>query len=1074
MLLAPPLVTGETAVDGLFFATNAAESGREMVGFAEHLRVALAERYDVEREIARGGTAVVFLARDKKHHREVAVKVMLPELAESVGAPRFLREIEIAAGLRHPHILPVYDSGEADGFLYYVMPYVDGPSLRDRLADEGQLPLEDALRIASEVADALDYAHRHHVVHRDIKPENILYADGHALVTDFGFAHLLEGVNGDRITKPGLTPGTPHYMSPEQGTGSKLDGRSDLYSLGCVLFEMLAGEPPFSGRNPRSIIAKHVQERHPSIRLWRPDIPERVEAVVDTLLAKSPADRPGTASTVTQTLRRLESGESIIMPIRRRRRRRAVGAMVASVALAAMFGIWQPWGPELDPNRYVLAYTTQDDIDPERFAELRFYAQDALSKVPSITLVENAQIEDRMPQRAGVGYSLDDFFRAAKQFGAGRLLHLEVTPLTDSVIVRLVEHDVRDERRRDDVSEAMTLSIPAIQREIPAMVEYYFGLPPGVLGSRLSPLTSATRAFIAGRTALERAWDLQTAEMDFRRAIALDDGFARAHFWLAQTLVWAGASEEDWREPARRAQQMRDSLAAGERDIAAPLYAMATQDYRRACQLYEALVLDNPENVQAWIGLGDCHRKDQLVIPDSASRTGWSFRSSFHRAVEAYRQGLTLLPSFNNVFARRSFEPLQEVLPLAINHLRGGRNDTSVAVTMAAFPELSGDTLAFVPYPVEAVLGFVEGTVPTTRAQAVAQARQDFLDLVARWVDRAPELSVAHAVYALALEAIGLLQGPPGRTRYALTSFRQGRRYAQTQSDSVTAMLGEIRVLLRLGAWTSAASLADSALSIWTRPLPENARALAGVALLLGRVNRSADLVVLGALETQASSEEPDLRNLRPGAFRSREQLLVHAAAGANANDLDRLFGNTDDAAREGGADLSASSYAAVFDQAAGMAFPWIGPSAVHELDPSVVSDMVEMQGALARDDTARTVARLRDLALRRGSQPGAGQRMFLESYLWAQAGDSSRALAVVDATSPDRPELSVTFFDSVVDPPGFVHSLLLGARLAMALDRGEDAIRWVGVVRHLWSDADPQLREQLRETENLINRQMR
>ena len=1069
MLLATPLVTGDPAIDDLLFATNAAESGCEM-GFAEHLRVALAERYDVQREIARGGTAVVFLARDKKHHRDVAVKVMLPELAQSVGAPRFLREIEIAAGLRHPHILPVYDSGEADGFLYYVMPYVDGPSLRDRLADEGPLPLEDALRIASEVADALDYAHRHNVVHRDIKPENILYADGHAVVMDFGFAHVLEGVNGDRLTKPGFAPGTPHYMSPEQGTGSKLDGRSDLYSLGVVLFEMLAGEPPFSGRNPRSIIAKHVQEPHPSIRLWRPDIPGRVEAMVNTLLAKSPADRPGTASTVTQTLRRLESGESIIMPIRRRRRRQALVAMVVSVGLAGLFGMWKPWEPPLDATRYVLAYSAQDDIDPERFAELRFYAQDAVSKVPSITLVENAQVEDRMPQRAGVGYSLTDFFGAAKSFGAGRLLHLEVTPLTDSVVVRLVEHDVKDERRRDGVSEGMMLTIPAIQQQIPALVEDYFGLPPGVLRSRLSPLTSATRAFIAGRTALERDWDLQTAEADFRRAIELDDGFARAHFWLAQTLVWSGAPEEDWREPARRAQQMREMLAQGERDIAAPLYAMATQDYGRACQLYEMLVAEDPENVRAWIGLGDCHRKDQLVLLDSLSRSGWSFRSSYHRAVEAYQQGLTLLPSFNNVFARRSFEPLQEVLPLQINHLRGGRTDTSVAVSMAAFPELNGDTLAFVPFPVGDVLGFVEGTVPPSRAQAVTKARQEFLDLVARWVDRSPELSVAHAVYALALEAVGLLQGPPGRSGYALNSFREARRYAQSESDSTTAMLGEIRVLLRLGASTAAAAVADSALNLWTRPEPGNTRALAGVALLLGRIQRAADLIAFGAPNTQAIINDAELRSLSPAAFQWRERLLVQTAGGGDVSAIARAFANTLAAVTEGAPLVAATTRALVFDESARMAFPWIGTSAVHSLDSSVVSDLVDMQAAIATGDTARAVARLQYVALRRGGRLGAGQRMFLESALWAQTGDSAQALAVIDSTSPERPELSVGFFDSVVDPPGYVHSLLLGAKLAVTAGRIEDANQWLGVAGQLWFNADSALRQQLRETREFIS----
>ena len=215
------------------------------------LTAALADRYRIERELGAGGMATVYLAQDLKHDRKVALKVLRPELAAVLGADRFVVEIKTTAALQHPHILPLFDSGTADGFLYYVMPYVEGESLRDRLLREKQLPIADAVRIAVEIATALDYAHRHGVIHRDIKPENILLHDGRSMVADFGIALALSAAAGGRMTETGLSLGTPHYMSPEQAMGERtVDPRTDIYALGCVLYEMLAGEPRSPGPRP--------------------------------------------------------------------------------------------------------------------------------------------------------------------------------------------------------------------------------------------------------------------------------------------------------------------------------------------------------------------------------------------------------------------------------------------------------------------------------------------------------------------------------------------------------------------------------------------------------------------------------------------------------------------------------------------------------------------------------------------------------------------------------------------------------------------------------------------------------
>ena len=269
----------------------------------DRVRTALADRYAVEREIGQGGMATVYLAQDLKHHRPVAVKLLHPHLAANLGPDRFLREIQIAARLQHPHIVPLYDSGQAGDLLYYVMPFVSGESLRQRLEREAQLPLEDATRLARTVAVALDYAHRNHVVHRDIKPENVMLHEGEALVTDFGIAKAVSVAGKETLTQTGMSVGTPAYMSPEQAGGeTELDGRSDIYSLGAMLYEMLTGVAPFTGPTAQSIIARLFTESALPLRERREAVPEWLERSVMKSLTKTPAERYGTAAQFAQAL----------------------------------------------------------------------------------------------------------------------------------------------------------------------------------------------------------------------------------------------------------------------------------------------------------------------------------------------------------------------------------------------------------------------------------------------------------------------------------------------------------------------------------------------------------------------------------------------------------------------------------------------------------------------------------------------------------------------------------------------------------------------------------------------------
>ena len=325
----------------------------------EVLQQALAGRYRVERELGHGGMATVFLAEDLKHHRRVAIKVLEPEVASALGSERFLREIETAAQLAHPHILPLFDSGEGGGLLYYVMPYVSGESLRQRLKREPQLPVAEAQRIAEQVADALDYAHAHGVVHRDIKPENILLEGTQAIVADFGIARAVVGAGAGRLTTAGITVGTPAYMSPEQASGDAVDARSDVYSLGCVVYELLAGEPPYTGPTGASLIRQHLSAPVPDVARLRPGVGAATSGVLKRALAKSPEERFATATALVRALAAGTAGavtpEASTSAVTagvpatgrfagRRARWALGGAFVAVIALVAM-AAWQEWWP---------------------------------------------------------------------------------------------------------------------------------------------------------------------------------------------------------------------------------------------------------------------------------------------------------------------------------------------------------------------------------------------------------------------------------------------------------------------------------------------------------------------------------------------------------------------------------------------------------------------------------------------------------------------------------------------------------------------------------------------------------
>jgi hypothetical protein len=443
------------------------------VDLPPRFRSGLSERgIDLENEIGRGVMSVVYRATDRHHSRRVAVKVLLPDPGAGYDSNRFLREIQLAAGLQHPHILPVYGSGAVDGMLFYVMPYVEGESLRQRLSRTGPLPVHEALRLARQVADALDYAHAQGVVHRDIKPENILLEAGHAVVADFGVALVVNraaenGAESDspdsRLTTMGMVVGTPTYMSPEQASGDgAVDGRSDIYGLGCVLYEMLTGEPPFSGPTARATIARRFQGPPVPLRQRRPEVPPAVAAVVEKALAIEPADRFATGAAFATALaaaqRRGGIGRLRARVLGRRGFALVAGALgVIALAVAAAQAPHHH-GARLNPRRIAVAALSNETGDTTLTPLGRmvgWWITDRLSRAPGVAVVISAIVVPAQHDQHLAESDADDperLHRLAAETRAGTLVsgsfyrsghgdvefHVEITDANTGRLLRAI------------------------------------------------------------------------------------------------------------------------------------------------------------------------------------------------------------------------------------------------------------------------------------------------------------------------------------------------------------------------------------------------------------------------------------------------------------------------------------------------------------------------------------------------------------------------------------------------------------------------------------------------------------
>jgi serine/threonine-protein kinase len=525
-----------------------------MASVQERLAAALADRYRLERGpdgelslLGRGGTATVYLAHDLRHDRHVALKVVHPELAVSVGAERFLREIRFVARLSYPHILPLFDSGEADGLLYYVMPYLQGESLRRRLR-EGPLPIQVAIRITREVAMALDHAHRQGVIHRDIKPENILFEDDQAVVADFGIATAVEVAGGDRLTESGRAIGTPAYMSPEQAGGEDAqDGRSDIYSLGCVLYEMLGGQPPFTGATAQAVMAQQVMAPLPPLRSRRPQVPESVAQVLARALAKEPRDRFATAAEFSAAL---ESALSTTRPAAGRSRHRAAlltaGAVTGAALMLALGLANRGEKPDETPSIVVLPFQNLGAAEDRYFTDgITEEITSRLAMLPSLGVISRTSAEQyraspkpvkKIGRELGAEYVLEGSVRWEKS--PGGTSRVRVTPQ----LIRVSDDRHLWAGRYDETLEEVFDVQSRIAEQVATALDLALREPDRqAIASRPTANLQAYDLYLRGNDYFTRAADpegLRTAEQMYTRATELDPRFALAFARLARTHIW--------------------------------------------------------------------------------------------------------------------------------------------------------------------------------------------------------------------------------------------------------------------------------------------------------------------------------------------------------------------------------------------------------------------------------------------------------------------------------------------------------------------------------------------------------
>ena len=1027
--------------------------------------------YQIRRELGRGATAIVYLAHDIKHDRLVALKVLQPNL--HLTPTRFLAEIHTIAGLHHPHILPLHDSGVWDDDPFFVMPYVEGESLAERMQRDGALPISAAVSIAKEVGDALEYAHRHGVVHRDIKPANILLADGHAYVSDFGIAHVIRLAASERVTAVGLAVGTPAYMSPEQAAGERdIDGRSDLYSLGCVMYEMITGEPPFSGSNSRMVSARRMSNPPPGVRTLRPSVLPALESVVARMLEKSAADRYQTAGELVAELAKTEQAPPPVPDRRKSVRFAALAMALIGLGAAAWVRARRDASDDatLDRSTYAVFPFRHSGIAPNMWLDGDGCARllhDAMARWQGVRLVDDMRVNDVWTRRQP--RTVADVINAARSLRAGSLAWGEVIGVGDSLEIRAATYDVRGQSLTRQFVVRLAKDAPQLERAFSALADSIL-----VGGSRVRESAArgtrnlaALEQFLAGREALDR-FDLRLAERRFRDAAVTDESYANAHFWLARTLAWTGDAEPAaWAGNAAHAVALAAALPERDRAHASALLDLASGQMADACRRYRALIASDSLDFAAWFGLGDCNARDPIVVRDRRSVTGYAFRGSLNTAIAAYRRALRLVPSFHLAERGLAFSRLsRRALYTEESRLRRGIALLPDTQRFGAFPSFAAGSLAFVPSPY--ALASNAANRPTTERQAVIWSADTYRQTMADWERAFPSNADAQESHALALESASGISGSGGGASLAeaLAAARRSLRTGGGADESVRRAAMVVRLLIKADSVPSARALADSMLGAWPTPTPYQAGYLAGLAAVTGRAARAAALIGRAASDSEhvpffarAGKRAALPVEITSGAL----QLTAYASLGGPRDSVRAAFART---SRLVDSWIPVAERAdvrqTIFRHAFGLAYGDLAP--LSRWTPAPANDLVlAMRLAIAKGDTAdaRRVSRALT-AIASSYSPGTMtiDRFYHHATMLLALGDTAGAITQLDAALGALPRTRSILLKTLPQAGAIVPLMVLRAELAWQARDLTTFDRWARPAIQLWSDADPELRK--------------
>ncbi len=651
-----------------------------MTDTAARLTAALTDRYTVERELGAGGMATVYLAQDIKHNRKVAIKVLQPELAVMIGAKRFLKEIEVTANLQHPHILPLFDSGEADGFLFFVMPFVEGESLRERLARDGRLPLSDAIRIVREVADALAHAHSRGIVHRDIKPENVMVSGRHASVTDFGVSRAVsEAAERAKLTTAGVAIGTPAYMAPEQALADpRVDHRADIYGLGVLAYEVLAGTLPFAEGTAQEMLAAHLTARPRPLTEPRPDTPVALAALIERCLEKDPADRFAHCEEIVRRLEGLEtpeSGTTAVAAIVRRPWRVAtalVGAVAAAalIALAIMKGGSTDSVPESQTALAVFPFTVRGGPDVQYLGEgIVNLLATSLDGAGELRSVDSRAVLATAERQRPLTMGPEQGARLANELDAGLFILGDIVQLGERIRIDAGLYDRRNGAGKiaDATAQGDPAAVLDMVDEIAAQL-----LASGVAGagSRVTQIAAVTtgsltalKSYLEGEDEF-RAGRFTPAVEAFQNAVMADSQFALAFYRLSIAAEWALLPDLA-QEAAEGAVQHGDRLSEHYRRLLEALLVHRRGEYEDAERMFGAIVAVWPQDVEAWVQLAEV----RFHYYPLAGRDFTESAEAFARVLSFEPNDATSLIHMQRIAARRGDLPAVDSIGRRIRQL---------------------------------------------------------------------------------------------------------------------------------------------------------------------------------------------------------------------------------------------------------------------------------------------------------------------------------------------------------------------------------------------------------------------